>query len=209
VSSELPSPARDIIIACAGGFGRECRDWLRLYEPGSRFLGFIDDPNAESCLGSIECHQPRIGVTYLIANGEGKHRSQIGEALRAKGSRVGSMISPMAQLGTRLGDEDAALVLGNASLGPNCQIGPYVLVQGFACVGHDVTIGQACTIHSFAFIGGWVTLGDGVTVNPHAVILPRMSIGDSAVIGAGAVVTRDVPPGATVFGVPAKVICQA
>lgn len=204
----MSSDMRDVILACAGGFGRECREWLAQYEPETRCLGFIDDPNAESCLGPIAGHVPRANVSYLVTNGEGRHRRAIGERLRARGAQVGSLISPLSQRGTRLSDEDAVLILGNASIAADCQVGRYLLMQGFSCVGHDVTIGEGCTIHAFAFIGGWVTLGDEVTVNPHAVLLPHVTVGDGAVIGAGAVVTRDVPAGATVFGMPAKVIMQ-
>ena len=37
-----------------------------------------------------------------------------------------------------------------------------------------------------------------------ASVLPDRTVGDDAVVGAGAVVTKDVPVGATVVGVPAK-----
>lgn len=204
----MSSDGREVILACAGGFGRECREWLTQYEPETRIRGFIDDPNAGQCLGPIAGHQPLPGITYLVTNGEGRHRRMIGERLREHGAQVGSLLSPGAQLGTHLQDDHAALVLGNASLASDCQVGRYLLMQGFSCVGHDVTIGEGCTIHAFAFVGGWVTLGDEVTINPHAVILPHIRIGDGAVIGAGSVVTRDVPAGATVFGMPAKVIQQ-
>lgn len=49
-----------------------------------------------------------------------------------------------------------------------------------------------------------VTIGDGVHIGMGVRILPGVTIGNGAIIGAGAVVTRDVPPDATVVGVPAR-----
>jgi maltose O-acetyltransferase len=49
-----------------------------------------------------------------------------------------------------------------------------------------------------------VTVGSNVWIGSGAIILPGVSIGDDAVIGAGAVVTRDVPPGTTAVGNPAR-----
>ncbi|WP_026958389.1 MULTISPECIES: sugar O-acetyltransferase [Aliagarivorans] len=58
---------------------------------------------------------------------------------------------------------------------------------------------------------GWeyakaITIGDRVWIGMGAQILPGVTIGDDAVIAAGAVVSRDVPAGMVVGGVPAKVI---
>ena len=49
-----------------------------------------------------------------------------------------------------------------------------------------------------------ITIGNRVWIGGHAVILPGVTIGDRAVIAAGAVVSRDVPAGAVVRGVPAR-----
>jgi acetyltransferase-like isoleucine patch superfamily enzyme len=47
-------------------------------------------------------------------------------------------------------------------------------------------------------------VGDDVAIGAHAIVLGPVRIGPGAIIGAGAVVTRDVPPGTTVAGVPAR-----
>ncbi len=53
-----------------------------------------------------------------------------------------------------------------------------------------------------------VCIGRNVWIGGGATLLPGISVADDAVLGAGAVVTRDVPPGATVAGNPARPIVR-
>lgn len=89
-----------------------------------------------------------------------------------------------------------------------------------------ITIGRECTFswdvqvldndfHSITVDGteqpsaAPVVIGDRVWVGTRAVVLKGVTIGDGAVVAAGAVVTKDVPAGAVVGGMPAKVIGRA
>lgn len=49
-----------------------------------------------------------------------------------------------------------------------------------------------------------VVVGREVWIGGHATLLPGVTVGDGAIVAAGAVVTRDVAPGSTVAGVPAR-----
>lgn len=53
-----------------------------------------------------------------------------------------------------------------------------------------------------------VTIEDRVWIGARAIVLKGVTIGHDAVVGAGSVVTRDVPPGAVVGGVPARILRQ-
>lgn len=80
-------------------------------------------------------------------------------------------------------------------------------------VGGDVIIGDNCTIFQGVTIGsvrgkggGRPTLGNNVVVFPGAKVIGNIKCGNYTVIGANAVVTKNVPDGAVVAGIPAKVI---
>jgi serine O-acetyltransferase len=80
-----------------------------------------------------------------------------------------------------------------------------VVIHEEAVIGDDCMIMQQVTV---GMIGeGQVPIvGNNVYVGAGAKIIGKVTIGDGARIGANAVVTRDVPPGWTAVGVPARLI---
>lgn len=98
-------------------------------------------------------------------------------------------------------------------IGPESRCGH----RGIAVVIHSkARIGARCVIRAQVTIGGarpnegreggLPVIGDDVSLGTGAKVLGPVTIGDNAVIGANAVVIHDVPAGATVGGVPARVL---
>jgi serine O-acetyltransferase len=99
---------------------------------------------------------------------------------------------------------------------PGAKIGRRVFIDhGMGVVvGETAEIGDDCTLYHGVTLGGvsWnqgkrhPTLGKGVVVGAGAKILGPFVVGDGAKVGSNSVVVKPVPPGATVVGIPARVV---
>ncbi|MGP9497546.1 serine O-acetyltransferase [Halomonas sp. 86] len=83
-----------------------------------------------------------------------------------------------------------------------------VVIGETAQVGDNVTLYQGVTLGGTSWNKGkrHPTLGDGVIVGAGAKILGPFTVGAGAKVGSNAVVTKEVPPGATVVGIPGKIV---
>ncbi len=99
---------------------------------------------------------------------------------------------------------------------PGARIGRRVFIDhGMGVViGETAEVGDDCTLYHGVTLGGTTwhkgkrhpTLREGVVIGAGAKVLGPVVIGEGAKIGSNAVLVKDVPPGATAVGIPARVI---
>ena len=143
----------------------------------------------------------RLGQGARIFNFVNAYGCEIGD-----GSKVGSFVE----------------IQKGAKIGRNCKISSHTFICEGVEIGDEVFVG-----HNVSFINDkfpaaatadgslqteadWkvvpTKVGRRVSIGTSATILCGVTIGEGAIIGAGSVVTKDVPAGTTVAGVPARIL---
>ena len=117
----------------------------------------------------------------------------------------------LARLGSNIGRW-----LTGIEIHPGATIGRrFFIDHGMGVViGETAVIGDDCTLYHGVTLGGtsWnkgkrhPTLERGVVIGAGAKVLGPITLGERAKVGSNAVVVRDVPPGATAVGIPARIV---
>ena len=143
---------------------------------------FLLYPGVHALLWHRAAHWLYLHHRYFLARWISQHAR----------NKTGLEIHPGATIGRRLViDHGCGIVIGEtAEIGDDC-----LLYQGVTLGGTGKDQGKR---HP--------TLGNNVMVGSGARILGPFKVGDNACIAAGAVVLREVPPGSTAVGVPARIV---
>jgi len=156
---------------------------------------FTEDPAARNVLEVVCCY-PGLHALWFhrVAHFLWQHKAQLLARILSHLNRflTNVEIHPGARIGRRFFiDHGAGIVIGETA-----EIGDDVLLyQGVVLGGTTVTKKKR---HP--------TLKNGVVMGTGAIALGPITINDGARIGAGSVVIKSVPPGATVVGIPGRVV---
>lgn len=154
-----------------------------------------EDPAAKSSLEILLCYPGLHAVMFHKASHWlYKQKRYVLARLVSHMARflTGIEIHPGAKLGRRLFiDHGLGVVIGET-----------------AEIGDDVLLYQGVTVGGTGSQRGkrHPTLGNRVVVGTGAAVLGNITLGDDVKVGAGSVVVHSVPPGATVVGIPGKVV---
>ena len=215
---------RRLAIIGAGGFARELR-WILsevAADPRKRY-----EPFEVACLLENNIQKltiPESGVreeaewlesndvdALAIGIGNPSARLKIAERLKKQYPKIDwpAIIHPSVILDSETCVlEEGVILCPGVVATVNIVFESFSLVN-FACtIGHEAKIGKGSVINPSVNISGWVRVGAGVLVGTGAQILEDTVIGDSAIVGAGAVVNKNVEPGTTVVGIPARPIVR-
>lgn len=198
-------------IIGAGGFARETLTVYRDAGRDAEVAGFLEERCASpgtlingkpvqdwSTLAAL----PR-DVRLIAAIGSAARGRLIDEAA-ALGFGFDTVLHPTVVRSPWVTIAEGCVVCACTVLTTQISVGPHTIINLACTVGHDTALGRLVTLSPGAHISGHVTIEDEVFVGSGAVIIERKRIGRGATVGAGAVVSKDVPAGATVAGVPAR-----
>lgn len=206
---------KNLIIIGAGGMGRQvlsfaksCNEYGKEYD----IKGFLDDnPHAMEgydgfppVLGTVDGYQIQPNDIFFNSIGDVAAKKDCINKILAKGGEFITLIHPTAIIseGSRVGR--GCMFSARSGLGIESTVGDFCLIQDNAIIGHDVHVGNFCRIDCNVVLIAGVKLDDGVCVHTSSVINHNVHVGEEATVGALSFVIRNVKPGTTVQGNPAK-----
>ena len=203
----------DLYLVGTGGLAREVLGWMKSEDsPLLPFVkGFVVTSGED--IGSSVHGYPVLHLddlngefNFIPTIGSGETRQQLVKTLLLNGGQPLSYISTSVILGAGVTVGAGCIINPRSSISSDVMIGDYVLINCNTGVGHDVSIGDFCTLLGSNTINGNVRLENNCLIGSSATIRPGKIIGIGATVGMGAVVFKNVKPGVTVLGNPAKKI---
>ena len=205
----------------AGGCGRGvlplARKQLGLSNISLEQLVFVDDAYSNQIINGhrVLSHNQFLAETAgehfaVIAVANTKDRNRIAIRCENEGVRPWSVVAENVVQMDDVKIGAGAILSPFVTLTSNIKIGKHFHANLYSYVEHDCVVGDFVTFAPGVKCNGNVHIGDYAYIGSGAVIkqgTPEspLRIGEGAVIGMGAVVTKDVLPGETVIGNPARI----
>jgi sugar O-acyltransferase (sialic acid O-acetyltransferase NeuD family) len=205
-----------IVIAGAGGFGREVHSWLTT---SPRFLeqnhvteiAFVSDvspvrPVPAPIISTIVDFVPREADFLICAVGSPAGRRTVVDALSAHNAKFATFVHDTAVIGRDVSLHEGDVICPGVILTTDIDVGRHVHININCSIGHDVKIGDFVTLSPACNLMGGVTVESDVFFGTAATVVPGRVVSQSTSIGAGSLVIKDIESFVTAYGNPCVVV---
>ena len=191
-------------------FAKSCNGYGKKFD----IKGFLDDnldamkgfPGYPVVLGTVDGYQIEPDDVFFNSIGDIQAKKLCIQKILDRGGDFLTLIHPTAQVSpdTKIGK--GCMLSSYVGVGVETTIGDFCLIQSKATIGHDVIVGDFARIDCNVVLIAGVKVGKDVCVHTSSVVNHDVKLGDGSTVGAMSFVIKNVNPGQTVFGNPAKVI---
>lgn len=203
-----------LLLVAASGLAREvlAAECARGRRGHVRVLD--DDPDrwggdlaGAQVVGGLDAVTDYDDHAIVVCAGRGAVRREIVERLTRLGvgaDRYATVVHPAVEVPRGCTVGRGSILLAGAVLTADVHVGRHVVAMPHVVLTHDDVVEDHATLCAGATLGGGVRVGEAAYLGMRCAVREHVTVGAGATVGMGAVVLRDVPPGETWTGVPAR-----
>ena len=197
-----------------GGFSKEVAEVIALN--GDDVVGYFGTEEGElnrpywGVMENMLQFQDRFDAIALafgsVDRKSAENRGRVVDWITKQGFSAPPIVSPHAIRAAGVTIADGVFVAHGVVISVDAEVGAFSILNSAAIVGHDAIVGCNVVVAPGAFLGGRVQVGNDSLLGPGTLTLEGRIIGASVIVGVGATVARNIPDGATVMPIRARVL---
>lgn len=146
-----------------------------------------------------------VDVHAVVAIGDNQIRANLFHWVQSRGRSIATVVHPRAIIDPSVTIGAGTVIMPGAIVNVDSTIGENCILNTGCTVDHDCRLGDHTHLCPGTHLAGGVTIGNSTMLGTGTNVIPGRTVGNYVIIGGGSLVNRDIPDGATAFGVPCRI----